>query len=144
MLLCALAAACGDAGDAPTNASEDDFCASYADLGTVTIPKLVAEIRQSQRSLPTGEELADILNDWIDEIAAVGTPEGISKEARRGFENWIESDIDPEDVDPDEFADFDAAKEWDDLSSEDYHAARAYNTYLADTCSAYFRDRGLL
>ena len=111
----------------------------------MTIPKLVAEIGHQQRSLPTGEELAGGRhNDWIDEIAAVGTPEGISKEARRGFENWIESDIDPEDVDPDEFADFDAAKEWDDLSSEDYHAARAYNTYLADTCSASSRDRGLL
>ena len=116
---------------------------AYTKLGTVIIPGIVAEVRQSGGPLPAGEELADIVNDWVDEIAAVGTPESISEEARRGFENWIDEDVDPDDVDPADLTSHDAGQAWDDLSSEDFHAARAYNTYLADTCSAYFRDHGV-
>lgn len=69
-----LTAACG----APDDASTEDFCRVIQDL-------------------PAGDKPSqDEIDDYVDELEDTGTPEGISKDARKGFETWSEvvADID--------------------------------------------------
>ena len=63
--LMTLAACSGLADDAPTDASVEDFCAAYLFDGTA-------------------EETAQ-------EMAEVGTPEGVSDEVRNGFETYVDA-----------------------------------------------------
>lgn len=69
----------GDAGDAPKDASKDDFC-----------EKLNALDSLETSETPTEDEFNDA-KDKILELRDVGTPKEISGEAREGFEIFIDA-----------------------------------------------------
>jgi hypothetical protein len=90
LLLGVVLAGCGGGG-APTDASEKDFCAAQADL--------FADIDLSGD--PSNDEVAASLHHWADEVEEVGTPKGISDDARSGFEEVVDlaRAVDAEDFD---------------------------------------------
>jgi hypothetical protein len=101
-------------GGAPGDASTDDFCQAIQDL-------------------PGGDEPSqEEIDDYLDELEGTGTPEGISEDARKGFETWVDviGDIDvddsPEEIQEmlDDEAEGDREKEVDALF-----------TYVARTCA---------
>lgn len=82
--------ACGGGGasDAPTDASKDEFCKSFEDAFAV--------IGEGE---PTEDEF-DKLQDELDELVEVGTPEEIDGDAREGYEIFVDAvqDLDYDDV----------------------------------------------
>lgn len=68
-------------GDSPEDASTKDFCSAIQDI-------------------PTGDKPSQgDIDDYVDQLQETGTPEGISKAARNGFETWTDviGDIDVDD-----------------------------------------------
>ncbi|MDT0202328.1 hypothetical protein [Nocardioides sp. AE5] len=100
-----MTAACGggSGADAPTNASQDDFCEAYMKITEVTD--------------------ADGAKDVAKDLADIGTPEGISDEARKGFEVYVDA---LEDAD-----DGDTETPWDDDEQEN---VTAFLTWASTTC----------
>ncbi|WP_374454606.1 hypothetical protein [Nocardioides sp.] len=149
LVLSLLATGCGggiDASAAPEDATTDDFCLTWVRQVTTLVAKVQADVTQ-ERQLPTGEEVADVFHAWAEEMKGVGTPSGMSDEARTGFKEALEqtADLDADDFDPEDYADdVDLVAEWASLSSEEFHTTRALSTYIQDTCSSLYRERGLL
>lgn len=139
-----LATACGgvDASAAPTDASEVDFCMTWVKQVTDAATFMLERVQAGQA--PTGEDVATLTNDWVAEMVVVGTPSGMPGEARAWFESALEEDVDSDDLDPADYADYDPVAEWDELSGEEFTQARALNTYIQDTCNPLYRERGLL
>lgn len=125
--------ACG--GDAPTDASEEEFCdvamdqSWYEDLGEDDY-----------------EGFVDAAKDYAERLEEVGTPEGIPDDAREGFEISVDT---AKDLDAGEIED--AVKEAQEaaeageeapedpleaeLSDEEADNLEAFNTYAAETCN---------
>ncbi|TYL55400.1 hypothetical protein FXB39_03395 [Nocardioides sp. BGMRC 2183] len=125
--------ACG--GDAPTDASEAEFCdvamdqSWYEDLGEDDY-----------------EGFVDAAKDYAERLEEVGTPEGIPDDAREGFEISVDT---AKDLDAGEIED--AVKEAQEaaeageeapedpleaeLSDEEADNLEAFNTYAAETCN---------
>lgn len=82
----------GGGGDepeaAPESASVEDFCAAYTGDPS-DLP-----------SDPSPEEQVQSIQDAIEELADVGTPEDMPEEAKAGFDVYLEAaaDLEPEDV----------------------------------------------
>ncbi|HEY1133794.1 MAG TPA: hypothetical protein VGE77_04400 [Nocardioides sp.] len=102
-------------GGAPTDASESDFCdafeSAFTDVG--------------EQAMKEGDEEVDF-GDAIDELEETGTPEGISDDAREGFENLVDAlkDADGKTVD-----------ELNEEDSDDLDGDEAFSTYYAETCA---------
>src|ERR687897_1054781 len=95
LLVGAVTTACGGGGGgAPSDASEKDFCAAQSSLVENLLPDDMAD-----PEMPSNEDMAKAVQDWGAEIEEVGTPEGISDDARAGFEAVVEQadDIDASD-----------------------------------------------
>jgi len=107
LLLVAATSACGGA---PTDASTDDFCDTVNGVTHVDDGKDL-------------HKLADRMDD-------TGTPSDMPKEARAGFELFVETakDID-DDATREEIDDADQ-----DFSAKQKHQINAFNTYVSDTC----------
>jgi len=109
-------------GGAPTDASKTEFCAAAADRSWV----------DDLGSDPDGEAIVDGLQKWGDELTEVGTPEGISDDARTGFEITVDY---LGDLDPDDFEDLDDVGSLDDdLSDDEQEKVDAFNEYVTESC----------
>ena len=118
-----LLAGCGSAGaDAPRNASVQDFCDAKRWL------VVEGANRFFEQGLPDDEQLTDLIHDWSDELARVGTPENISSEARTGFEKLVEraGDVDEGDVE-------DRTFNTDGMGGTD-GPEKAFSNYVTNTC----------
>jgi hypothetical protein len=98
--------ACG----APTDASKADFCDA---------------VEKVSKNADDYDEARDAALDLGD----VGTPEGISDDAREGFEISIDAFDEAEDE-----KDLDKAQ--DDLSSDDKKKVEAFSSYIDKTCGS--------
>lgn len=89
--------ACGGptGADAPTDASVEDFCSTIGDLSTLD-PEQV-----------------------VDDLAEVGTPDGIPADAREGFEVMIDEAT------------------ADQISEADQDKVNAFVAYMAEACGAF-------
>lgn len=146
------ASGCGgvDASAAPTDATTLDFCMTLMQQG-IDAENLVREVVQTVRQtgeIPADEDLADSVNDltgrWVDGMLDVGTPADMPAAARSGFEDVVE-ELDeglPDDVDVEELADISEQDLLDELSTEEFDANRALETYIGDTCTALWAERG--
>lgn len=124
LLAAATLTGCGsDAAGAPTDASEKDFC--EASFSLYENMDLTAD--------PSDAEQAEALNDWGNAMAEAGTPEGISADARKGFEITVEAvqDISESDVSDDSTADF-----LGEVSDDELKQVDAYTSYVLETCGA--------
>lgn len=94
-------------GGAPTDASTKDFC---------------EQVNKAQKA-----ESADDYKDWGKDMEDVGTPEGISDDARDGFEVIVDAAKDAEEEDG-------KLKE-PDSSDEDDKKVEAFGKYVAEECA---------
>lgn len=133
LLVSAATAACGGGSGAPESASKDDFCKAQSSI----FDNLDIDVSDPEGGLPSEKEMADAMHTWADEIEEVGTPEGISDDARKGFEQMIDAagDISEDDL---KSPDLDSLEK--DLSAEEKKQVEAYNTYVTDTCGSMFGD----
>ena len=123
------AVSCGGGGagaDAPTDASESEFCDAYTSLFSD-----LGDLAGAGGEAPPEDEMLKSFQDWAQKMEDVGTPEGISDDARQGFELTIEevNDLEAEDLDQASLDDLSS-----DASDEEKEQAEAFNTYLTDTC----------
>lgn len=112
-------------GGAPTDASEEDFCKALAD---VFEPLVAASFEE-----PTEEQWEDI-QDSVEDLEEVGTPEDISDDERNGFEVFVEAVGD---------ADYDDIKDGEDgeipgVSEDDEADADKFFAYGAEKCPESF------
>jgi hypothetical protein len=92
LALAASLTACGGGpgDDAPTDASQEDFCSMLLD----------------ERGYLTGTDLnVDDVNAWAEDLAEVGTPEGLDGDAREGFEIFVNELADASEDDIEDSAD---------------------------------------
>jgi hypothetical protein len=119
VLLAFSLAACG--GDAPTDASEGDFCDAWNDSA---FSEDIAE--------DDFEAQADALNEWADSLEEVGTPESIPDDARAGFEVFVEA---LGEVNADDLEDEDAQQALEDKYKDDEDDIEAFTAFATDTCT---------
>jgi hypothetical protein len=130
LLVGAVTAACGGGGSgAPSDASEDGFCEAANSLLTDLMPD-----DMSVPEVPSDEDMAKAVKDWGTRMEEVGTPEGISDEAREGFEAVLAQ------IEEIEASDF-SAENLEELGSggaeaseEVQRQAEAFGDYVTDTC----------
>ena len=133
LLVGAAASACG--GGAPADASEKDFCDTQSSLFDDLLPE-----DMTAPELPSNEEMAQAVKDWGRELEEVGTPDGISDEARAGFEQLVEQagEIDAADFTIDKLEELEQGGA--DASEAAQQEAEAFADYLTTTCGDPFED----
>src|SRR5690349_5488407 len=94
LLVGTVTSACGGGGGAPSDASKDGFCEAANSLMSDLMPA-----DTTTPELPSDEDMAKAVKDWGSRMEEVGTPEGISDDARKGFESVVDQakEIDAED-----------------------------------------------
>lgn len=109
-----LLAGCGGPGDAPRDATVEDFCAVWDELALTE----------------TGEDVRRFAAD----LEVVGTPAGIPDLAREGFAVVVEeaASVDP-DGSVDDLTD-------GDVSAGEVESAEAFFAYARETCGAPLRE----
>jgi len=109
----------GSAADAPTDASQDDFCGVFDDF----------EGEAEDIDDDDTDAQADFLGDVSDEFKDVGTPEDISEEQRAGFEVVIDawSDLDGSDLEGD-------GADQLGITGDDQESATSFLAYAGQTC----------
>lgn len=118
--------ACGGADDAPADASKADFCKA-----------VMGEESAAFDPDNSAEEQAKALNDYAEELEKVGTPKGISDDARKGFEHMVDElkDLDAKDI---EEAEKEGEAPGGDLSDEEEKHNQAFTEYVTETCADEF------
>lgn len=112
----------GGGGGAPTDASEEDYCASYQslfdDMSTMTDA--------------TDAEIIAQIKDWATTMEETGTPEDMPEDARAGFETTVTliNDLD-DDAQQEDFEKID-----EDLTEEETAQVDEFDTYTTDTCGS--------
>ncbi len=136
LLVGAVTTACGGGGSgAPTDASEDGFCETANSLMTDLLPQDMAT-----PEMPSDEDMARAVKDWGKEMEAVGTPEDIPDQARKGFEAVVEQakGVDAADFSLENLEEL--GKGGADASKEVQQQAEAFGEYLTDTCGNPLED----
>lgn len=120
--------ACGGGG-ALADASEKDFCDTQSSLFDDLLPEDMAN-----PELPSNEEMARAVKDWGRELEEIGTPDGISDDARAGFEQLVEQarEIDATDFTIDQLEELEQGGA--DASEAAQREAEAFADYLTKTC----------
>lgn len=114
----ALTACGGGASSAPTDASKDKFCDTYMAVG------------EDMSGEPT-EEQWNKAKDQLKKLEDVGTPKGISKDAREGFEIFLDA---VSDLDYDDAKDMDNSDSVPGVSKDDEKKVGEFFTYVATEC----------
>ncbi len=129
LLVGAATSACGGGGGAPADASEKDFCDTQSSLFNDLLPE-----DMTNPELPSNEEMAQAVKDWGRELEEVGTPEGISDDARAGFEQLVEQagEIDAADFTIDKLEELEQGGA--NASEAAQREAEAFSDYLTETC----------
>jgi hypothetical protein len=123
-LTAATLAACG--GGPPSDASAEDFCAAI-DFEN-QMPDNMAELSEQEDY----DAIAQIFDDWADELRSVGTPSDISDEAREGFEIILDQ-MDEVDADFIE-ANWDTGSDPFEVTGDDKEKVDAFDEYERETC----------
>jgi len=130
LLVGAAASACGGGGSgAPSDASEKEFCQTQTSLLEDLLPD-----DMTNPEVPTNEEMAEAVKGWGKDLEAVGTPDDIPDDARKGFEAVVEqaNEIDAEDFTIEKLEELEQGGK--DASAEAKKQATAFSDYLTETC----------
>lgn len=117
-----VALALAGCGGPPTDASKTEFCVAVA--GQSWADDLDDD--------SDGDDFADAFRKWGDELNDIGTPDGISDDAREGFEITVDYLRHVEGDDFDELDQIGPANE--DLSDEEAEKVTAFDEYVTTTC----------
>ncbi|MEJ7833584.1 MAG: hypothetical protein WKF79_11765 [Nocardioides sp.] len=121
VLVAGTAAGCG--GGPPTDASNEEFCASFDELE--------ASLGELDPEAPD-EDIIKALQDGVEKVREAGTPEDMPDDAREGYDISTQSVLDL-DADASE-DDLDKAEE--DFSDEEKEKAEAFENYLDENCES--------
>ncbi len=116
-------AGCGDdgGGGAPTDASAEDFCATFEGLG-----EEVGALGDD----PDAAEVVEMFKAGAEDMAETGTPEDMPDDARAGFELIVSSIEDlSDDASLEDVEGLDS-----DFSESDQENSDALDEYLNETC----------
>lgn len=114
----------GCSGDAPTDASKDDFCQTFEDMQKEM--SAVDEDAESSELVKTLKKLGSTMED-------VGTPEDIPEDARKGFELFVGTIKDlPDDATEKELDEVD--KDFSDAENKQFEE---FQTYVGKTCADF-------
>ncbi len=117
----------GSGSGAPTDASKADFCGAYTSV--------FADFASAGEDT---DALATAMKDWGKEMAKVGTPEGISEDARKGFEVSVEQ---LENIKADDLEGLAGGQlPQVEVSESDQKAATEFTTYVTTECSAEIQE----
>ncbi len=133
LLVGAMTAACGGASGAPADASEKDYCKAQNSL----MDDIKVDVNNPSAAVPNEKDMADAMHSWGKRMEKVGTPKGISKDARAGFETMLEQAADVTEKDL-KSPDMSALEE--DMSKDDEKNAQAYAEYATETCGSMMGD----
>jgi len=129
LLVGAAASACGGGSGAPSDASEKDFCQTQASLLEDLLPD-----DMTNPEVPSGKEMAEAVKGWGEKLEAVGTPEDIPEDARKGFEAVVKQ---ADEINADDFS-IEKLEELEqggkDASAETKKQATAFSDYLTEKC----------
>lgn len=119
--------ACGGSG-APTDASKDDFCEAFNSQYDF-FSDFDAEASADEQA----DAWVEGFKEYAENLEEVGTPEGISDEAREGFEITVEElkDLDADEV---KKAIEENDTEFAEISKDDEEKANAFNEYGTEEC----------
>jgi len=111
-------------GGAPTDASTKDFCEAVQDF--------------PEQSEDAGK-VVDSYKEYAEKLDEVGTPEGISDDARDGFEVFVEELTD---LDEDKVKEFleDPSKDIAEVSEDDQKKVDDFTSYADKECGAPEED----
>jgi hypothetical protein len=128
LLVAGLLAGCGDGGagggdaaDAPSDASVEEFCQPFVDM--------------LQEVSAQGEDLSDadavqLAKETADKLREAGTPVDMPEDARRGFELVVEKLAElPDDATKDE------VEKAQELTEEEQTYSTALSQYIASNCA---------
>ncbi|MEJ7833585.1 MAG: hypothetical protein WKF79_11770 [Nocardioides sp.] len=128
LLLAASLSACGGGSSAPDDASKEEFCAAYTDTGD-GLQDLDPEASPEEQA----KVLIEALQQQVESLEEVGTPEDMPDDAREGFEITLEV---VGDLEEDEIAK--AIEEQDedfgDISDSDKEKTDALEEYVGENC----------
>ncbi len=112
----------GGGAGAPTDASEEDYCAGYQSLFD----------DMSTMADATDAEIIAQIKDWAATMEETGTPEDMPEDARAGFETTMTliNDLD-DDAQQEDFEKID-----EDLSEDETAQVDEFDTYTTDTCGS--------
>jgi hypothetical protein len=120
--------ACGGGGSeaegAPEDASSEDFCAAFQDIG------------EDFDSDDTGQAV-DAANEYGANLAEVGTPSDFSEDARTGFETYVGF---LEEVDEGDVEELESSESAEDVFGDDAEAVTAFLTEAATVCAPELGD----
>jgi hypothetical protein len=120
-LVAGTTAGCG--AGAPTDASEQDFCANFEG-----IQKDLEELGADAKD----EDVVNAIKEAGDRLEETGTPDGISEEARKGFEVTVQLIEElADDATTDEISDLDK-----ELSEDEQKQSEAFDAYVEETCAS--------
>jgi hypothetical protein len=111
-----------DVGDAPKDASEEDFCDAFN-----AAIESVAEVEGNVIS----EDQFEAYQDAVAELGEVGTPDGVTDEQREGFELYVEV---LDDLDYDDVKDLGPDDGFPGVDEEEEAKTLAFFTYASQTC----------
>jgi hypothetical protein len=125
MLLALSLSACGGA---PTDASTEDFCDAYGSIFD-TFSDIDPEASPSDQA----DTLVDGFKEFSDKLDEVGTPDGISDDAREGFELTVDElgDLDADDV---QKAIEEGNDEFAEISDDDQKKVDAFDEFASGEC----------
>ena len=112
----------GGGAGAPTDASEEDYCAGYQSLFD----------DMSTMADATDAEIIAQIKDWATTMEETGTPEDMPEDARAGFETTMTliNDLD-DDAQQEDFEKID-----EDLSEDETAQVDEFDTYTTETCGS--------
>lgn len=117
-------------GGAPTDASKEDFCDAFN-----SAEKIFADIDPEAEAKDQAGDVTDAYKEFADKLEEVGTPDGISDDAREGFEIFVEElgDLDEDDVE--KFLE-DPEKDIAEVSKDDEKKVNEFTEYAGKECGA--------
>ncbi len=117
-------------GGAPTDASKEDFCDAFN-----SSEEIFADIDPEAEAKDQAGDVTDAYKEFADKLEEVGTPDGISDDAREGFEIFVEElgDLDEDDVE--KFLE-DPEKDIAEVSKDDEKKVNEFTEYAGKECGA--------
>jgi hypothetical protein len=117
-------------GGAPTDASKEDFCDAFS-----SAEDIFADIDPEAEAKDQAGDVTDAYKEFADKLEEVGTPDGISDDAREGFEVFVEElgELDEDDVE--KFLE-DPSKDIAEVSKDDEKKVDEFTEYAGKECGA--------
>jgi len=115
-------------GGAPTDASKGDFCDAFN-----SSEEIFADIDPEAEPADQAGDVTDAYKEFAEKLEEVGTPEGISDDAREGFEIFVEELGDLDEGDVEDYLN-DPSKDIAEVSKDDEKKVDEFTEYAGKEC----------